>query len=144
MYDKYFTATYQDGARGEVVGGRYLLDCWGLVLAIREEVLGLPALPAFGPIDRRDLRSSAKAYAQYAELMPEGPPVPGAIAAVLHGGLCIHVGVVVPIDGELRVFEIDAVAGVDNMRLIDFERSYPRVKYHRDRDLSEQAGRRAC
>ncbi|HEN8733320.1 TPA: hypothetical protein U8207_001707 [Pseudomonas putida] len=138
MYDKYFTATYEDGARGEVVGGRYLLDCWGLVLAIREEVLGLPPLPEFGPIDRRDLRSSAKAYAKYSDLMPVGPPVSGAIAAVIHGGLCTHVGVVVPIDGELRVFEINPIAGVTNMRLIDFERSYPRVKYHRDRDLSEQ------
>ena len=139
MYDKYFTATYEDGARGQVVGGRYLLDCWGLVLAIRQEVLGLPVLPDFGPVDRHRLRESTRSYGKCADYMPEGPPVPGAIAAVIHGGLCTHVGVVVHIDGELRVFEINEVAGVTNMRLIDFERSYPRVKYHRDRDLSEQA-----
>lgn len=138
MFDKYFSATYQDGGRGEVVGGKYLLDCWGLVLAIREEVLGLAPLPEFGPIDRHHLRESAKAYDQYADLMPAGPAKPGAIAAVLHGGLCTHVGVVVLIDRELRVFEINPVGGVCNMRLIDFERAYPRVKYHRDRDLPEQ------
>ena len=141
MFDKYLNATYQDGGRGEVVGGRYFLDCWGLVCAIREEVLGLPELPSFGPIHRQQLKESAKSYECYSEILPEGPPMSGAIAAVLRGGLCTHVGVVVWLDGDLRVFEINPVGGARHMRISDFERIYPRVKYHRDRDLSEQTRR---
>ncbi len=35
MIERYLTAVYKDGARGEVVGGRVLYDCWGLARAAR-------------------------------------------------------------------------------------------------------------
>ncbi|PKM01101.1 MAG: hypothetical protein CVV19_00840 [Gammaproteobacteria bacterium HGW-Gammaproteobacteria-9] len=143
MLDPYLFARYVDGRRGEVVGGVREFDCWGLAMAVREELLGLPPLPDAGVISRHRLRESAKSYRVYADLMPEGPPVPGALAAVMSGELCTHVGVVLELDGMLAVAEINPKSGFRWLRIADFERTYYRVKYHADRDLREQVCGRA-
>mgnify|MGYP002712654623 CR=1 FL=1 len=45
MLEPYLFASYVDGGRGEVVGGVREFDCWGLAMAIREELLDMPPLP---------------------------------------------------------------------------------------------------
>ncbi|MCY1424513.1 hypothetical protein D9M71_402600 [compost metagenome] len=120
------------------MGGVREFDCWGLTCAVREEVLQLPALPDFGLVSRLSLRESARAYQRYAEHLPAGPPVHGAIAAVLSAHLCTHVGLVLEIDGRLGVLEINPGESPRWMPVLDFERLYYRVVYHRDRDLPEQ------
>ena len=143
MLEQYLFARYVDGGRGEVVGGVREYDCWGLALAVRQELLGLPPLPDAGVISRHRLRESAKSYRVYAELLPEGSAIPGAIAAVMSGELCTHVGVVLELDGMLAVLEINPHSGCRWLRVADFERAYYRVKYHADRDLREQVCGRA-
>lgn len=143
MLEQYLFARYVDGGRGEVVGGVREFDCWGLAMAIREELLGMPPLPDAGVISRHRLRESAKSYRVYADLLPEGPPIPGALAAVMSGELCTHVGVVLELDGMLGVAEINPKTGFRWQRIADFERTYYRVKYHADRDLREQVCGRA-
>lgn len=143
MLEQYLFARYVDGGRGEAVRGVREFDCWGLSCAVRQEVLGLPPLPDAGVISRHRLRESAKSYLLYAELMPEGPPIPGALAAVMSGELCTHVGVVLELDGMLAVLEINPKSGCRWLRIADFERTYYRVKYHADRDLREQVCGRA-
>lgn len=143
MLEQYLFARYVDGGRGEVVGGVPEFDCFGVSDAIRQEVLGLPPLPKAGVVSRHRLRESAKSYRVYADLMPEGPAIPGALAAVMSGELCTHVGVVLELDGMLAVAEINPKSGFRWLRIADFERTYYRVKYHADRDLREQVCGRA-
>lgn len=143
MLEQYLFACYVDGGRGEVVGGVREYDCWGLSCAVRQELLGLPPLPDAGVISRHRLRESAKSYRVYADLLPEGPAIPGALAAVMSGELCTHVGVVLELDGMLAVLEINPNSGCRWLRIADFERTYYRVKYHADRDLREQVCGRA-
>jgi hypothetical protein len=135
MINGYLNARYVDGGRGEVVSGVRQFDCWGLAEAVRQELLGLPRLPEFGVISRHDLKGSAASYRCYAGYLDEGPPRPGAIAAVIRGRLCTHVGVVLEIEGRLAVLETNEATGVRWMRIPDFERTYLRVRYHLDRDL---------
>lgn len=138
MLEPYLFARYVDGGRGEVVGGVREYDCFGVSDAIRQELLGLPPLPNAGVVSRHRLRESARSYRVYADLMPEGPAIPGALAAVMSGELCTHVGVVLELDGMLGVAEINPKSGFRWQRIADFERTYYRVKYHADRDLREQ------
>ena len=134
MIEKYLTAPYKDGGRGPIA-----FDCWGLCIAVRHEVFGLPLLPSLGSVGKDRLRENTGAYHDLKKGMDECRPEPGAIAAVFRGLLCLHVGVVVHSDGRLKV--LDTNPGGACLRTIsDFESAYPRVVYYRDhRVLPEQA-----
>ncbi|MNZ68365.1 hypothetical protein D3C78_866300 [compost metagenome] len=133
MLIPYLQTRYVDGGRGETVDGTRHFDCWGLAIAVRVELFGLPELPAFGRIGRSLLVESNRAYQKYAEHLIPGDPVTGAIAAAMRGGLCLHVGVVVELDGRMGVLETGSTCGPRWQKLRDFERHYQRVIYYRDR-----------
>jgi hypothetical protein len=129
MIEKYLNATYEDGARGPA---RY--DCWGLVRAVRHELLGLPLLPSFGAVRNTMPAAFTRAYEEQAALMEECKPEPGAIAAVFRGRIVIHVAVVIEIDGDLAVLEIrNDRTSARWLRIPDFESRYLRVIYYRDK-----------
>lgn len=133
--DKYLCANYVDGGR-ELPN----IDCWGLVRLARQE-MGWPLLPSFGHVRHTMPRQFTEACREQASHMEVCPPEPGAIAAVYRGAICIHVGLVVTIDGRLAVLEINPKIGCRWLRVADFEKAYPRVTYYRDPHISEQAGR---
>jgi len=118
---------YEDGARGPQ---KY--DCWGLVRAIRQEVLNMPLLPSFGHVRHTMLREFNRCYQTTADTMQECKPEVGTIAAVFRGPICVHVAVVVEIDGALAVMEINPTTNCRWLRVPDFERRYAKVKYYRD------------
>lgn len=129
MLSKYLSATYEDGARGP---DRY--DCWGLVRAVRHELLGLPLLPSFGAVRNTMPAAFTRAYEEQAALMEECEPEPGAIAAVFRGRIVIHVAVVIEVDGALAVLEIrNDRTSARWLRIPDFESRYLRVIYYRDK-----------
>ena len=129
MLSKYLSATYEDGARGP---DRY--DCWGLVRAVRHELLGLPLLPSFGAVRNTMPAAFTRAYEEQAALMEECEPEPGAIAAVFRGRIVIHVAVVIEVDGGLAVLEIrNDRTSARWLRIPDFESRYLRVIYYRDK-----------
>ena len=129
MIEKYLNATYEDGARGP---DRY--DCWGLVRAVRHELLGLPLLPSFGAVRNTMPAAFTRAYEEQAALMEECQPEPGAIAAVFRGRIVIHVAVVIEVDGGLAVLEIrNDRTSARWLRIPDFESRYLRVIYYRDK-----------
>ncbi|MFG3451153.1 hypothetical protein [Stutzerimonas stutzeri] len=129
MLSKYLSATYEDGARGP---DRY--DCWGLVRAVRHELLGLPLLPSFGAVRNTMPAAFTRAYEEQAALMEECQPEPGAIAAVFRGRIVIHVAVVIEVDGALAVLEIrNDRTSARWLRIPDFESRYLRVIYYRDK-----------
>lgn len=121
----YMRAPYVDGARGPRA-----FDCWGLCIDIRHKVFGLPLLPSLGNVGRSNLRANTVAYRLVKQDMQECQPEVSAIAAVFRGHLLAHVGVVVEIDGQLKVIDTNP-GGVRIRTVRDFETSYPRVVYYK-------------
>lgn len=132
--NRYLMARYKDGGRGP-----HEWDCWGLIRHVRHEHLGRRLLPAFGELRNTDPRGFTRAYEAEASVMEECAPEVGAIAAVLRGSLCIHVAVVVEVDGRLGALEINPKTGVRRLSIPEFERAYLKVRYYRDRAISQQA-----
>lgn len=125
----YLNARYVDC--GRTLPG---IDCWGLVLLVRRE-LGLPELDS-NEVSGKDAKGFTRAYRHQIEVLEPCEPEVGAIAAAFRGSLCLHVAIVVPIEGRLAVLEITA-SGPRWMRVAAFEQKYPRVIYYRDKHLSE-------
>lgn len=128
-FEKFMRAPYVEGARGPVA-----FDCWGLCIAVRNEVFGLPLLPSLGSVGKGRIRENTHAYHNLRRDMEPCPPEPAAIAAVFRGELCLHVGVVVVSEGRLKV--IDTNPGGACLRTTgEFEAQHPKVVYYRDRRI---------
>ena len=135
MLKKYLSAPYRDGGRGPAA-----FDCWGLCIAVRHQLLGLPLLPSLGAVGKDRIRENTHAYRELKKGMDECAPELGAIAAVFRGKACLHVGVVVEADGRLKV--LDTNPGGARIRTVpEFETDFPRVVFYRDRIFPEQDGR---
>lgn len=130
-FRRYKRWQYEDGARGPV-----RIDCWGLVREVRHD-MGYPWLPSFAECRNTDPRGFTRAYQRQAEHMEVARPEPASIAAAFRGRICVHVGIVVPIDGRLMVLDINPGRGVGVELLPDFEARFAEVKYYRDPDIPE-------
>lgn len=130
-FRRYRRWVYEDGARGPVK-----IDCWGLVREVRHD-MGYAWLPSFSECRNTDPRGFTRAYEQQAQEMQTGAPEPAAIAAAFRGRICVHVGIVVPIDGQLKVLDINPGRGVGVEALSDFEARFAEVLYYRDPSISE-------
>jgi len=132
--NKFMRVPYVDG--GRTLEG---LDCWGLVLAVRQE-LGLPGL-SDDPLAIRG--NGAAVLCQFqgvsSGLVSGQSPRPGTLAAVFKGRLFVHVGVVVEADGRLWVIETNPGVGVSMRSIPDFAAAYYRVVFYCDRDLPESS-----
>ena len=138
MFEKYLSASYEDGGRGPA-----LLDCWGLARLVRHEVYGLPLLPSWGYVRNTMPKEFTRAVSEGAAAMERCDPEVGAIACVWRGLICIHVAVIVEVDGRLHGMEMKPI-GATIKPLRKFQDQYLTVSYHRDRTLPEQAGRPAA
>lgn len=124
-FKPYLAARYEFAGRGPDA-----YDCWGLVRAVRHEVFGLPLLPHWGAVGEDDKRSLTRACLDEARHFTPGPPVPTSIATVWRGQLCIHVAIVVEINGRLAVLETGKRIGTRWLYLDDFEAQYLKVVYY--------------
>ena len=122
----YIGKEYEDGARGP---DKY--DCWGLVRAIRHEVLGMPLLPSFGHIRHTMPLEFTKACQSVAQTMTVCEPEHGAIAAVFRGKICTHVALVVNHNGRLSVIEINPKINCKLSDLSNFQRKHPKAVYYK-------------
>ncbi|MNO61366.1 hypothetical protein D3C76_520130 [compost metagenome] len=132
--NSYLLARYKDGGRGP-----HEWDCWGLARHVRHEHLGKHLLPSFGDLRNTDPKGFTRAYAAEASTMEQCAPEVGAIAAVLHGALCVHVAVIIEVDGRLNALEINPKTGARRLTIPEFEGAYLKVCYYRDRDIPLQA-----
>ncbi|MCY1461339.1 hypothetical protein D9M71_789860 [compost metagenome] len=83
-----------------------------------------------GGLKKSSLRENIRAYRQISAGMEECAPEPGAIAAVFRGEYLVHVGIVVHLDGQLKV--LDTNPGGPRIRPVrDFESTHQRVVYYR-------------
>ena len=120
-------AVYVDGGRGPV---QY--DCWGLVREARDQHLGLSLLPVYGELRNTDPRSFTKAYRNESGKLRECQAEHGAIAAVMVGEICVHVALVLDIEGELFILEINPEKSARKVRLNTWLRDHVRVTFHND------------
>lgn len=111
-----------------------LFNCWSLVVDIRVHLFGLPLLPLHGGIhadDKRELSKAAKSTID--SHLVESKIQIGAIAAAYRASLCVHVGLVVEIDGKLHIAEIGSKTGFRIISIERFEASYTKVSYYIDK-----------
>ena len=97
-------------------------------------MFGLTLLPLYGGINADDKRALSKAAKEtISGHLKECDLRIGAIAACYRVSLCIHVGVVVEVDGRLCVAEIGAKTGFRIQSIKRFEASYSKVRYYIDK-----------
>lgn len=99
--------------------------------------MGYPWLPSFAECRHTDPRGFTRAYEKQAQAMEADSPSSGSIAAAFRGRICVHVGIVVPIDDRLMVLDINPGRGVGVETLQDFEARFAEVLYYRDPNLSQ-------
>ena len=109
-------------------------NCWSLVRRLRVELFGLPLLPLYGGINADDKRAlSLAAKETISGHLKECGLQLGAIAACYRVSLCVHVGIVVEVDGRLCIAEIGAKTGFRIVPVERFEASYTKVRYYIDK-----------
>lgn len=109
-------------------------NCWSLVRELRVELFGLPLLPLYGGINADDKRSLTKAASEtISGHLKECDMRVGAIAACYRVSLCVHVGIVVEVDGRLCIAEIGSKTGFRIQSVERFEASYTKVRYYIDK-----------
>lgn len=122
--DKYLSSSYRDG-------GRELpfVDCYGLVRLVRDEVFGKADLPSFGHV-RNTMPAEFTRCVRHAALdFGECRPEPGAIATVWRGRICVHIAIVVEIDGRLAVLDTGSKTGPSWSSVPRFEARFAKVIY---------------
>ncbi|WKD26579.1 hypothetical protein NDQ72_10885 [Halomonas sp. KG2] len=129
MLDKYRSARYKGGGRGERVGGIRMFDCYGLVRAVRAEQYGLPTLPTYAGVPTDNPRRVNVALREVRQgLQPCGVQA-GAMVLCWTGELALHCGVVVPLNGLLGVLECTVDAGVRWQSVRSFACKFTTVEY---------------
>ena len=126
--NRYLRCEYVDGGRGPTA-----FDCWGLVREARHLHLGLAELPEYGDLRNTNPKDFTRAYLAESAKMEPCEPEHGAIAAVMHGKICVHVAVVLEDAGQLHILEINPKRGARKLPLAKWRREHLNVTYHRDR-----------
>lgn len=124
MIERYLSIPYKDGGRD--AGG---LDCYGLVRMARAEMFGLPMLPSHGAVSPQDKRAMTRIATTESAELSLCAAEPGAIAICWQRGLCLHVGIVVELDGRMGVLETGSKRGPGWRSIRNFEREYQCVEY---------------
>ncbi len=128
MIDHYLNSHYQRHGRGPDA-----FDCWGLVRDARVRLFNKPMLPSFGSVSPQDKRALTKSARQTisSHLCPCGPGA-GAIVTGWCGRLCVHVGIMVELDGRLWVLETEETIGPALVPLRTFRKRYVRTEFFDD------------
>ena len=125
---KYLASSYRDG-------GRELpfVDCYGLVRLVRAELFGLEDLPAYGHVRNSMPAEFTRCVKRAATEFEECRPEPGAVATVWRGRICVHIAIVVEIDGRLAVLDTGSKAGPSWSSVPRFEARFAKVVYFREK-----------
>ena len=101
---------------------------------MRVALFGLPLLPLYGGINADDKRALSKAAKEtISSHLKECSLQLGAIAACYRVSLCVHVGIVVEVDGRLCIAEIGSKTGFRIQSVERFEATYTKVRYYIDK-----------
>lgn len=129
MIEKYLKTTYKRGARGP---NEY--DCWGLVREVRHKLFGRALLPSLIDAIPGDVRSTTRGAIEiHSGVLARNVGIrTGAVAEAWVGRFCVHVGVVVDVDGRPMILETDTPHGPTLTKPSVFETRYTKVNYYDD------------
>lgn len=138
---QFLRTRYVRGGRGPVD-----YDCWGLVRDARSSLFGRALLPTLQDARPGELRGITRAVDQVIALhgFAQCAPRVGAVATAWRASLCVHVGLVVEVDGQLRILETDEPDGPCLTALNRFQARYTRVLFYDDQDLPRTDAEPAC
>lgn len=125
--NQYLRTKYVKGGRGPVY-----VDCWGLVRMARVDLFNKSLLPSYDGISPDDKPALTEACLMTRETFREVDPVPGAIATGWQARLCVHVGIVVEVDGRLWILETMQSTGPALTPIRKFARRYTKVVFYDD------------
>ena len=101
---------------------------------LRVELFGFPLLPLYGGIHADDKLELSKAAASTIDShLVESKIEIGAIAAAYRASLCVHVGLVIELDGKPHIAEIGSKTGFRILSVERFEATYTKVRYYIDK-----------
>ena len=129
-------AWYRDNAKYHPLAASEppFFNCWSLVRRLRVELFGFPLLPLYGGINADDKRAlSLAAKSTIDSHLIESKLQIGAIASAYRASLCVHVGIVIEIDGKLHIAEIGSKTGFRILSIERFEAAYTKVRYYIDK-----------
>lgn len=121
---RYMASEYVNGGR---VWPQW--DCWGMVRQGFADIHGI-LLPMLNGLDAGSLMGKSRNYVRLAKIMPECDPKHGAIAAVVTGKVCEHVGLIIDLAGKLYVMETDKGTGPRIVSLEEFIKERVNVRYY--------------
>lgn len=104
-------------------------DCWGMTRHAYQAING-HELPRFDGLDAASGFGKSREYKRLAISMPECEPRHGAIASVVRGKVCEHVGVCVEIAGAIYVLETTEPTGPRVITYKQFVKDHDYVKCH--------------
>lgn len=107
-------------------------DCWGLARDARANLFGGRELPAFADIAPSQKKALTKATQEIvlSGFVKESTPVAGALATAWLGGLCVHIGIVVTVDGRMWVLDTEDGHGGRLNTIEAFAKPFQKVIYY--------------
>lgn len=129
---------YEVGGRGPTH-----FDCWGLVRQARADLFNRQLLPLLADAIPGNVRSITKAvdHVERGGWLQVEDCRPGAIATAWRASLCVHVGIVVVVDGRTMILETDQPTGPCLTKIATFAGRYSHIKYYDDLHLSQPNAR---
>lgn len=130
MIDQYLKTRYKRGGRGPVD-----YDCYGLLRDARTQLFECPLLPLLSSAPPGALRAITRAHSVVCSMhgFREVAAQPGAIAEGWVASLCVHVGLVVEVDGRMLILETDDPGGPRLTQINRFQTRFTRVLFFDDR-----------
>lgn len=126
MIEKYLSCEYVD------MGREYpRFDCYGLVRWVRHYEFDKPLMPLLSSQRADDKRATTKNASMVLPKMTKCGAKVGAMATGFKRSICVHVGVVVSLDGRRMVLEAaNEETGIRLRTIPQFERDFTRVEYY--------------
>lgn len=106
-------------------------DCWGLVRIARQVIRG-DVIPSYSGSNPDLLSVRDGVYVDFCESggFSEMPPIAGSIAFCFRAKLCVHAGIIVPVNGRLMALDSTSKRGPMLQTMRDFSADYRAVKYY--------------
>lgn len=125
MMQKYLDSKYKSQGRDLPY-----LDCHGLARLVRSEIYGRPLLPSYVHIESEDKRGMTKATITAVKALKPCGMIEGALVTAWRGRLCLHVAVVVKVDGRLWMLETDKTTDAQLVSYDNFVKRFQRVEFY--------------